>query len=148
MILPFSEIMEAVKERLKYIAGKRGANDTSFYYRHTACVADMGILLTFARQTLTWVSLSLGSCCGGYTIEGDVVTFNLKSRMEDTATLETTVRPLLLECIILGIILRWLRLTGFHDVALFESQAEEMLASLVESLRLPSSLTPRPLSPI
>ena len=145
MVLPFSEIIEAVKERLKYIAGKRAANDTFFYYQHTACAADMPVLLKFAEQTLAWLSIGLGSRCGGYAVQNDMLNIEIDSPPEGR---EAEVETLLTEAIVAGIILRWLRLTGFSPIEPWETQAADHLERLGASLRGRSRLGRRPLSPI
>lgn len=145
---PFSELIENVKSRIRYIVGKR-AGDKEFYHTHTACEADTALLLSLADETLTWLHMGLGIHSGGFSIDMDSLRFLLRTASEEwEKDYEKALAAILLALLRDGIIYRWFLISGLKEADWFREKAEFALATLITGLRANGKLSGRRLSPI
>lgn len=142
-----SGLIETVKERLRYISGKR-TDHSDLYFRHIACKDDEMMLLSLAEETFALISMRLGHFSGSYTIGTDSVTFSVKGYdSSGSFSFEKEMKTTMRELIIEGIIYRWFLITGFEDAQQWNERMENSLEIFTDKLHIFSGLPLRKTSP-
>lgn len=143
-----SEEIEAVKGRLRYVAGKR-SEDKNFYFRHTACEADHPLLIDICREALAAISLGLGVYCEGMSVDADSLSITLKGEeTEENAGRRQQIGIALIEIIRNEILQRWLTVTGYYSQKENQSELNDSLATLRSKLLGLTPLRSRRIPPL
>lgn len=131
----YSEIMDAVKERLNYIAGKR-AIDAEEYFRHCACEADIAMLQELTSEVTAEIAVRLGGFCRGYEIKADLLIYEIQGRKatEEEVSTRQELPAILRAAVIAGIIYRWLCLTGLAGTGEWLGRHDALIANLRDKL--------------
>lgn len=151
LLLSFNitEILNEVLTRIEYISGKR-AHSTGEYFTLTACEADKGLLRQLISEAAASILASVSPRSGIRSVEADNINLELSPRPYFTATesRNTAIRLLLRELVICETLLRWFRISGLPDQALFETNCSRLQDKLYALLNLRQPLRPRQYPPI
>ena len=138
-----SSLLEDVKIRLEYLAGKTGQTGAE-YFRLVPCDADLDLLKKIALECADFISLSFS---GSATLSKRGASLLISIPVNYSESEDARLRPLLMYALVCRIVFRWLKLAGHPGGEFWEKEYEVTLNATKDNRHHYGPLKSRPLPP-